>query len=149
MKLFVESEIRVKATIRQILDALLEVDQLKEWWGVNSGLIQRKDGGIYTITWLKSEQGIKFISTGRIKLLDRHSHLHLEDMIYINSEKGILGPFTIQYNMEAHKGYSIIKVKQGGFEKGQEHEWYYQAVLEGWPQALIMLKRYLEKRYAS
>ncbi len=145
MKLFVQSEIRIQATVSQILNAILEVDHLQSWWGVSSGLIQKKDGGIYTITWLKSEHGIKFISTGRIKLYDRHSHLHLEDMIYINSERGILGPFDIQYNIDVHKGFCILKVRQGGFEKGKKHEWYYNAVSEGWPQALIMLKRYLEQ----
>ncbi len=145
MKKFIESEIRIRATVTQILDALLELDHLKKWWGVDSALIEKKDGGIYTITWLKSEHGIKFISTGRIKLYDRTSHLHLEDMVYINSEKPILGPFTIQYNIESHKSFSILKIRQGGFEKGPKHEWYYKAVMEGWPQALVMLKNYLEK----
>lgn len=146
MKKFVESEIRIKANVTQILNALLELKHLKNWWGVDDAHIEKKDGGTYTITWLKSESGIKFISTGRIKLYDRTSHLHLEDMIYINSEKPILGPFTIQYNVTEKSSYSILSVRQGGFEKGPKHEWYYNAVLDGWPEALIMLKNYLEKQ---
>jgi len=112
MKLFVESEIRIRANVTQILEALLNLDHLKNWWGVDGALIQRKDGGIYTLTWLKSEQGIKFISTGRIRLLDKRSHLHLEDLVYINSERGIFGPFTLQYNITEHKSYSILRIKQ-------------------------------------
>lgn len=144
MQKYVTSEIRINATVTEILDALLDLNHLKAWWGVDSALIEKKDGGIYTITWLKSEHGIKFISTGRIKLYDKHSHLHLEDMVYLNSEKPILGPFTIQYNVKKHKAYCMLSVRQGGFEKGEEKEWYYQAVLNGWPEALIMLKKYLE-----
>jgi len=142
---FIQSEIRIRATVKEILDALLELKHLKEWWGIDDGLIEKKDGGLYTVTWLKSKDGIKFISTGRIKLYDKTSHLHLEDMVYINSERPLLGPFTIQYNVVEHKSYSILKVKQGGFEKGPKHEWYYSATQEGWPQALVMLKNYLEK----
>lgn len=145
MKRFVESSIRIKASVDEILNALLEEEHLKAWWGVNSSLIEKKDGGIYCVTWLKSEHGIKFISTGRIKLYDRHSHLHLEDLIYINSERPIMGPFTLQYNIEAENNYCNLNVRQGGFEKGAEHEWYYKAVMDGWPEALIMLKGYLEK----
>lgn len=144
MKKFIESSVEIKASISQILAALTELKHLNKWWGVDSALIEKKDGGIYCITWLKSEAGIKFISTGRIKLYDRHSHLHLEDMIYINSEKPILGPFTIQYNIQEKTGHCVLNVRQGGFEKGAKHEWYYEAVLQGWPEALMMLKNYLE-----
>lgn len=144
MQRYVTSEIRINATVEQILNALLELEHLKSWWGVDSALIEKKDGGTYTITWLRSEHGIKFISTGRIKLYDKTSHLHLEDMIYINSEKPIQGPFTIQYNIKKNNNYCMLSVRQGGFEKGDEQGWYYKAVLDGWPEALIMLKKYLE-----
>ena len=144
MQKYVTSEIRINSTVDKILDALLELKHLKVWWGVDSALIEKKDGGLYTITWLKSEHGIKFISTGRIKLYDRNSHLHLEDVVYLNSEKPILGPFTIQYNIKENKSHCILSVKQGGFKKGEVNEWYYKAVLDGWPEALIMLKNYLE-----
>ncbi len=144
MRRFVESEIRIKADAETILSAFVDVDKMKDWWGVDSGFIEKKDGGLYTITWLRSKHGIKFISTGRIKLFDRKSHLSLEDMLYLNSEKPILGPFTITYTVESHRGYSILKVKQTGFKKGEINEWYYHAVLDGWPEALIMVKKYLE-----
>ena len=145
MKLFVESQIRIRATSQRILTALTELDDLRNWWGVDSVFIQKKDGGLYTLTWLRSKDGIKFISTGRIRFYDRRTLLHIEDLLYINSEKPILGPFTLFYDIEEHNQYSILKVKQGGFDKGPEHEWYHKAVQDGWPQALVMLKTYLEK----
>ena len=145
MKRFVQSEIRIKANTSEILDALLTIKHLKQWWGVDSGLIQKKDGGLYTLTWLRSKDGIKFISSGRIKLYNRRSHLHLEDMVYINSEKPIIGPCQLRFDIEEKSNYSILKVVQTGFQKGKIWDWYYQAVSDGWPEALIMLKKYLEK----
>ena len=147
MKRFVESEIRIKASASEILDALLEYKHLKEWWGVDDAFIEKKDGGLYTLAWMKSSEGIKFISTGRIKLYNFRSHLELEDMIYLNAEKPILGPCSVRYDIEEKKNYSILKVKQSGFQKGEQWEWYFKAVSDGWPQALIFLKKYLEKLY--
>ena len=97
MKRFILSDIRIRSQANEIIDALIDLSKLKQWWGVDGGIIESKDGGIYCTTWLKSNHGVKFVSTGRIKLLDRNAYLHLEDMIYINSEKGILGPYNIQY----------------------------------------------------
>ena len=62
-----------------------------------------------------------------------------------NYEKPILGPFNLLFSVSEKQQYSTLKVKQSGFIKGETNEWYYKAVLEGWPQALIMLKKYLEK----
>ncbi len=144
MQRFVESQIRIKSDAASILSALLDFKHLKEWWGVDSAFIEKKDGGLYTITWLKSKHGIKFISSGRIKFYDKRSHLELENMLYINSEKPIIGPCSLRYDIEEKSNYSILKIRQGGFKKGKTWNWYYQAVLDGWPEALIMLKKYLE-----
>lgn len=145
MKRFVESKIRIKASAKQILSALLELKHLKNWWGVDSCFIEKKDGGLYALTWLRSKDGIKFISTGRIRTYDRRTHLHLEDMLYINSEKPILGPFIIKFDIDEKPTYSNLTVFQSGYKKGKVWDWYYEAVRDGWPEALIMLKKYLEE----
>ncbi len=144
MKRFILSSIRIRSQASQIIDALINLDKLKQWWGVDGGIIEPKDGGIYCTTWLKSNHGVKFVSTGRIKLLDKNAYLHLEDMIYINSEKGILGPYDIQYDLESSETYCLLSVKQSGFKKLKSELWYYEAVEKGWPEALVMLKKYLE-----
>ena len=150
MKKRIISEIRIKSKAKVILEALLELEHLKQWWGVDSCFIQPKDNGLYCLTWLKSVDGIKFISTGRIALYNPRSHLYLEDMLYINSEKPILGPFTIRFDVEEKDHYSILTVIQNGFIKngGELWDWYYRAVSDGWPEALIILKKYLESRPA-
>ena len=146
MKRSILSEIRINAKPEEIIAALIDSDKLKEWWGVDSALIEKKDGGIYTITWMRTTEGVKFVSSGRIRLYNRLSHLYLEDMIYINSERQvILGPFTIKYDVEKRSEYCILKVNQNGIAKDRDLDWYYNAVVDGWPQALMMLKIYIEK----
>lgn len=144
MMKFVESEIRIRSNPERILEALLDPEQLKLWWAVDDAFIQKKDGGLYTLVWMKTEAGMKFISTGKIKLFNFRSHLELEDMMYLNSEKPIIGPCSIRYDVVAKSNYSMLKVKQSGFKKGKDWNWYYKAVTDGWPQALVFLKKYLE-----
>jgi len=144
MKRSITTEVRIRCTAEQIIDALINLDKLKIWWGVDRGLIQKKDGGLYTLTWMHSKDGIKFISTGRINLYNFRSHLYLEDLVYINYEKPILGPFTLKYDVKQYNNYSVLTVTQNGFEKGGDWDWYYNASLEGWGQALAMLKNYLD-----
>ncbi|MBT8231643.1 MAG: SRPBCC domain-containing protein [Saprospiraceae bacterium] len=145
MKRSITSQVRIRRSPKDIIDALVNLDKLKEWWGVDSGLIQKKDGGLYTLTWMRNEDGIKFISSGQINLYNFRSHLYLEKVVYLNYQKPILGPFTIKYDVTEKDTYSLLTVVQGGFEKGGVWDWYFDATSEGWGQALSMLKMYLEK----
>ena len=144
MKRFVQSSIRINVKAHRILEALTELKHLKLWWGVSDAFIEPKDGGLYTLTWLKSEHGIKFISTGKIGLYNKRNLLELEDLLYINSEKPIIGPCRLRYEIKDEGKYCTLTVEQSGFQKGKDWEWYYNAVQDGWPEALIMLKKYLE-----
>lgn len=145
MRQFLESEIRINKTPKEILEALLSINHLKEWWGISDGYIEAKDGGLYTLIWNLQNQGIQYVSTGRIRYYDRRTLLHLEDLLYIKAEDSIiLGPFTVNYDIAAHQQYSILSVKQGGFTKEPKHEWYWEAARDGWPKALVSLKTYLE-----
>ncbi len=146
MKQYIDSQIKIKTTIPKIMAALTEIPLLKEWWGISSGYIEKKDNGLYTLTWNASEEGIKYISTGRIYLYNKRSHLYLHDLLYLNGNKPILGPFKIEYDLSPTVNNTIlVRVKQTGFKKESiDQEWYYEAVKSGWPQALIMLKEFLE-----
>ncbi len=145
MKRSVTTQVRIRSSAKEIIDALVDLGKLQEWWGVDRGKIQKKDGGLYTLTWMHSKEGIKFITTGRINIYNFRSHLYLEDLLYLNYERPILGPFSIKYDVETFDKYALLTVTQNGFEKGGDWDWFYNATIEGWGQALAMLKGYLEK----
>jgi hypothetical protein len=140
----VTSEIRINRPAQEIIKALIEQEHLKKWWGVDSAFVQKKDGGLYTLTWMRTMEGIKFVQTGKINVLNLRSHLYLEDVLYINYEKPIMGPYSIKFDVIEKPHYSVLKVVQNGFEKHELGEWYYKSVVDGWPQALMFLKNYLE-----
>lgn len=143
---FIQSEIRIKANPELILEALLEKKHLTEWWGVDKSFIEKKDGGLYALAWMASKDGYKYVSTGQIKFYSKKSHLHLEKMLYLNYEKPILGPFNIKYDIQKFNEYSILSVKQDGFKKESDYQWLYEVSKEGWAQALVLLKTYIEKK---
>ena len=145
MKKNVNAEIRIKSKASDIINAFVNPDTLNKWWATASVYIEQKDGGLYTLSWLKSDAGVKFILTGRINVLNKRSHLHLEDVLYINAEKPILGPTRIKIDAEEKSAYSLVKISQIGFGKTEEWHWYHNLMLDSWPQVLVFLKQYLEK----
>ena len=68
MKKRVTSQIRIRAKAKVILEALLKLEHLKAWWGVDSCFIQAKDSGLYCLTWLKSVDGDYPVGSWRIEL---------------------------------------------------------------------------------
>jgi len=142
---FIQSEIVINSSPDKILNALLEFDHLREWWGVDKCFIEKKDGGLYTLAWMPTEDGYKYVSTGQIKVYAKKSHLHLEKMLYLNYLKPILGPFTITYDLEKSKDKTKLIVKQNGFKKEPDYQWLYEVSKDGWSESLILLKSYLEK----
>lgn len=145
MKKSVNAEIRIKSKASKIINAFIDPVVLSEWWATAAVYVEQKDGGLYTLSWLKSDAGIKFILTGRINLLNKRSHLYLEDVLYINAERPILGPTKIKIDVDERSRYSLVKIYQTGFGKTDEWEWYYKLMLDSWPQVLVFLKQYLEK----
>lgn len=144
MKRQTQTQIRINASADVIINALTDPEELKNWWGVNSSFIEAKDGGLYILSWLKSDAGIKFILTAKIRLLNKRSHLYLEDLLYINAERPILGPTLLKIDIASRETYSIVSLVHSAFEKDQNWDWYFELMSDSWPQALVFLKQYLE-----
>ncbi len=146
MKRFVQTEIRIRSSAEEILDHFIDPAKLNGWWGVEDTFIQPRDGGLYTLVWGKSQYGARYVSSGQIKFLNPREFLHLEKLLYFNPHKPIIGPTSLNYDVEEHNAYSILRIKQSGFEKGGYWDWYYQVVQASWPDALTLLKKFIEKQ---
>ena len=142
----VAASIEINARSEKILPAFLKQEHLKAWWGVERSLIEPKAGGVYTLAWNISEQGIQYISTGVIDELIPGEYLMIKNLVYLNPEKKILGPMELEIDLIATDDkITKVGVVQSGYKFGGDWDWYYEAVLTAWPQALEMLKNYLEK----
>jgi len=139
------SSIEIERPAESIIDALLDSSHLANWWGVDKAFIEQRVGGLYVLAWLWGDTGVRFVQTAKISLLNKRSYLHLEDVIYVNAEKGIFGPFTIRFEIENINDSSLLKVTQDGFRQKLDQKWYYEMMADSWPQVLLFLKQYLER----
>jgi len=142
----VEVNTQVRTSPKNVIQAFTDPTMLKEWWGVEKSLIQKKVGGLYTITWKVTENGIGYVSSGIIKKYHPEKELVIGDFVYLNPEKTYLGPMTLTIRAEENNGMSEVYLCQDGYQEGDSWDWYYQAVVEAWPMMMKELKKYLENK---
>jgi uncharacterized protein YndB with AHSA1/START domain len=146
----VESNIEIAIAPEKVILAFTDAELLRGWWGVERSLVEPKPGGIYTIAWGISDQGIKYVSSGIIKEYDPTGLLHIEKYIYLNPEKNFLGPQELEIRAIAKGKGCDMYLRQGPYPENinTDWEWFYGAVVDAWPMVLQELKKYLEKKFA-
>ena len=142
----VDCKIDITTSTEKIIQAFTDSEMLKGWWGVEKSFIELKPGGIYTLAWFVSENGIKYISTGVIKEYIPGKKLHVGNYMYLSTERPFLGPLNLIVEAAATANGSVLHLQQGPYPEGLgEHwDWYYEAVKDAWPKVLQTLKKYLE-----
>lgn len=142
----VQSEVKINASPQRVLEALVQPQDLTSWWGVHDSYVQPKDGGQYTLAWKKEGDSFQYVSTGRIECYIPGSLLYLDNLMYLNPERPILGPFSIAYTVLGDENSTTLSVSQEGYEEDDpHHDWLYSESQSGWRQALDMLKQHLEE----
>lgn len=141
----VEGEIEVKASPNQVIDATLEFQALKGWWGVERALIEKKVGGPYVLAWSFSDAGAKYVSSGFISSYEPLKHVQIDNYTYISPDRPILGPMSLRVEARPGKDGTNIYLCQSGYQDGADWDWYHDAVTQAWPEVLKGLKNYLER----
>jgi hypothetical protein len=140
----VESSVIINSKAGKIFDSFIEQNELKSWWGVERSLVEKKQGGVYSLAWGITEKGFQYISTGIITVFKPPHHLLVDHFIYFNPEKQILGPTYLDIRInETNEGSRLVLV-QGGYQTGGDWNWFHEAVKQAWPVALESLKKHLE-----
>ncbi len=142
----VEVTLQIKTTPENVIKAFTDPVMLREWWGVEKSLIQKKIGGLYTLTWNITKNGIGYVSSGIIKKYHPVKELVIADFVYLNPEKPFLGPMTLTIRAEEKNGMTEVYLCQDGYQEGDSWDWYYQAVKEAWPRVMEGFKGYLENK---
>ena len=141
----VEATIEIHRSSSTVFDAFIDPSLLKAWWGVEKCLIEKKQGGLYSLAWDISEKGFHYISTGVITVFIPGKELLIDHFIYFNPERAILGPTYLDIRMQENNGTTTLLLIQGNYQSGKDWDWYYHAVEDAWPKALETLKNFLEK----
>jgi uncharacterized protein YndB with AHSA1/START domain len=142
----VQAEIEINASPLRIIQAFLDAEDLRRWWGVARSLVQQKPGGMWVMAWEVTHSGMKYVTSGIIEALHADGYLRVTHLVYLHPEKHILGPMELEITTQAINGESsLIRITQSGYLHGGDWDWYYDSVVQGWPYALGLLKSYLEK----
>lgn len=140
----VKASVIIPVNAEKALNMFLDLNEMKNWWGVERGFVEAKPGGGWIVTWQISEHGFGYVTTGIISELIPSKKLKIENVVYLNPEKSILGPMTITVDVESENQNTKLTVEQSGYKEGEDWDWYYNAVVDGWPFALNLLKEYCE-----
>lgn len=141
----VHAEASIASDPNEIIRAFMEQPHLQGWWGVARSLVEPKAGGIYTLAWEISDTGIKYISSGTIEKIVPHECLRIHKMVYLNPGREILGPMELEVQVaRTDESHTRVDVVQSGYQYGGDWDWYHDAVVQAWPFALNLLKKYLE-----
>lgn len=142
----VEHYIEISTSPQNVIDAFTELNQLTEWWGVESAYIQKQEGGIYALAWKdKQHGGLSYVNSGTVKALQPGRSLEIENLLYFHPERPIMGPTSLQIKLQKKDSKTAVYLCQDGYLKGEDWDWYFSVVSEAWPKALQSLKTYLEK----
>ncbi|MDX2048766.1 MAG: SRPBCC domain-containing protein [Chitinophagaceae bacterium] len=140
----VEAQTSIRAAAHQITAAFLMHEHLNGWWYVQRSLVEPKKGGVWALAWEVTEAGIKYVSSGTIGEYDPGKYLRIDNLVYLNTERQILGPMQLEIFVNGLETESKVKIIQSGYLYGGDWDWYYDAVVQGWPHAVQLLKKYLE-----
>lgn len=141
----VEVTIDINSEQKTIISAFTDTDKLRDWWNVEQTLINKKVGGLYTLTWNISDKGFGYVSTGTIKEYHPDKILVVENLVYLSPNKPFLGPMTLTIKTKEKDDIAELYLCQDGYQSGADWDWYYEAVKQAWPVVLQTLKSYLEK----
>ncbi|MBX7152137.1 SRPBCC domain-containing protein [bacterium] len=140
----VDVTIEINTSPSTIISAFTDYKMLKAWWGVERALIEKRNGGLYTLTWNISEKGFGYVTTGIIKNCIPDRLLEIDRVIYLNPERDLLGPMSLTAEVVMQDGHSQLQLCQTGYQSGPDWDWYYEAVKQAWPAVVQNLKKYLE-----
>ena len=141
----VEVTIEMETTPGRIIQAFTDSNMLRDWWGVERSLIEKRNGGAYVIAWNITDKGFGYVSTGIINQYDANGLLDIDNFIYLNPERSILGGMKLTVHAKEKNGKSELYLCQSNYQTGEDWDWYYEAVKQAWPVVAKTLKEYLEK----
>jgi uncharacterized protein YndB with AHSA1/START domain len=140
----VEATIAVRAAPQSAVWAFTDVGAMRQWWGVERGLVEARVGGVWALTWKRSDQGFKYVVTGRVATLEP-DRLVISDYLYFHPDRPVLGPMTLTVSATAAgDSSSVITIRQDGYQEGPHWDWYYDTVCAAWPEVAKLIKRFLE-----
>lgn len=139
----VETKIRVDASPEAVLRAFTDVEAMRQWWGVDRGLVDPRQGGVWALAWDRTSNGFRYVTTGRIASIER-GRLCITELVYFNPDHPVLGPMSLTVEVAAVEKGCLLTIRQDGYRDGPDWDWYYDAVRAAWPEVAKLIKEFVE-----
>ena len=126
----VEASTIINKSPAVVLGAFTEYNHLKIWWNVERALIDLKKGGLYSLVWGTSGKGMNFVSTGIVGEYLHACQLRIDQLVYFNPERPIVGPMELLILTTPENGKTTLSIIQRGYQNGKDWAWYHNAVAQ-------------------
>ncbi|TDJ32729.1 MAG: SRPBCC domain-containing protein [Gammaproteobacteria bacterium] len=143
----VEATTTISARPEEVLDAFLDDDALKAWWKVSRSLVERKAGGIWSITW--DDWGPEKTQHAWIGVIEEITpdRLVVGHLIMIEPDMPLLGPMQLEITVKPDDGGSVLAVSHRGYGYGDHWDSIYEAVVQGWDHVLGDMEAWVQEEY--
>ena len=144
----ISQSIEIKRHQEKIFKDLLHPSAIMEWWGAKIAIVNKKENGIYTVSWGDNIDDPDYITVSWIRKFNFPNGFDLEYDSYY-AKTGSL-PFKAIMNVQfsispINEVMCEVKVLQTGIPSEKIADEYYQGCQVGWQQVLKNLKQFCEK----
>lgn len=143
----VETTRILSASPQEVLDAFIDDGDLKAWWKVSRSLVERQQGGIWSITWDDwGEEETQHAWIGVIEDITPN-RLLIGHLVMIEPDMPLLGPMQLEISVKPANGGTAVTVTHRGYQYGDHWDTIHDLVVKGWDHVLGDMKAWFQDEY--
>lgn len=145
----IRAQVRIRASAERVWAALVEPEQIKQWWDASETVIEPRKGGAWAVAWGGAGQGYRSVASGVIRSLKPPQRLRIEPLVCFSADSKVPGPMRMSFSVAEKGGLTRVIVRQEPIGDASQWESYAQEAVAAWRQILENLKRLLEETGGS
>jgi uncharacterized protein YndB with AHSA1/START domain len=143
----VETTRVISASPQEVLDAFVVDGDLKAWWNVSRSLVERKQGGVGSITWENwGEEQTQHAWIGVIEEI-APNRLLIGHLVMIEPDMPLFGPMQLEISVKPAAGGTSVTVSHRGYQYGDHWDTIHDLVVNGWDHVLGDLEIWAQQEY--
>ncbi|MFL5739582.1 MAG: SRPBCC domain-containing protein [Flavisolibacter sp.] len=130
--------------------AWLDSQELKQWWRADTAMIEPFEGGMFFLTWKEGMSDKQHALYGIVEKVDTENNIiDITKIMYVSPILKI-GHIHLHLHFE-YEGMNRTRMTMVNRHNcsGQLLHLYNNTILETWPKAMDLLKKYLENKLTS
>jgi len=109
----VSNSIHLPMDPESAIGLFLDENHLQGWWRVEGCLVEPRAGGVYTLAWEVTPEGLGYVTSGIIEEVGA-GILRIGSVVYLNPRRPILGPMTLAVTAKTIAGGAISPWSRAG-----------------------------------